>query len=234
MQKHILKVEKREVFGKKLKKLRREGILPANIYGKGTASVAVQLLLKDFIETHKETGETGLLELHLGTDQRPALIHTIQLDYVTNQPLHVDFYQVNLKEKVKTMVPVVITGEPIAVKENLGTLLHMVSEVEVEALPTDLPEKFEIDIAHLAAVDDQVTVADLPKVAGVEILTEPSQIVAKIAELVAPEPEPEPEVAEGAEGEVATEGEAAKVETGEKGESTSAENSSETKETPKE
>jgi len=217
MQKHVLKVEKREVFGKKLKKLRREGMLPANIYGKNTASVAVQLPLKDFITTYKETGETGLLELQLGEEKRPALIHTVQLDYVTNQPVHADFYQVNLKEKVKTMVPVILTGEPTAVAEQIGTLLHMVTEVEVEALPTDLPEKFEIDIAHLAAVDDQVTVADLPKAEGVEILTEPSQIVAKIAELVAPEPEPVPEVVEGEEG-AAVETEPAEGEASEGGE----------------
>ena len=219
MQKHVLKVEKRETFGKHLKKLRREGLLPANIYGKNVPSVAVQLPLKDFVETYKTTGETGLIELHLGSETKPALIHSVQLDYVTNQPLHADFYQVNLKEKVTTMVPVVLTGEPTAVKENLGTLLHMVNEVEVEALPTDLPEKFEIDITHLAAVDDQVTVADLPKAAGVEVLTDPSNIVAKIAELVAPEPEPTPEVAEGqegaAEGETAAEGTEEKIETSE-------------------
>lgn len=207
MQKHVLTVEKREVFGKKLKALRREGILPANIYGKNVASVAVQLPLKSFIETYKEAGETGLIELHLDKDTKPALIHSVQLDYVKNIPVHADFYQVNLKEKVTTMVPVVLVGEPTAVKENLGTLLHMVSEVEVEALPTDLPEKFEIDIAHLAAVDDQVTVADLPKTSGVTILTDTANIVAKIAELVAPEPEPEPVAAEGEEG-ATTEGEA--------------------------
>lgn len=206
MQKHILKVSKREVFGKKLKALRREGILPANIYGKNTASVAVQLPFKDFIDTYKEVGETGLLEIQLGDEKRPALIHSVQLDYVKNIPVHADFYQVNLKEKVTTMVPVVLVGEPIAVTEKLGTLLHMVNEVEVEALPTDLPEKFEIDITRLAAVDDQITVADLPKIEGVTLLSEPSQIVVKIAELVAPEPEPEAEAAEGEEGTEAAEG----------------------------
>ena len=216
MQKHILKVEKREVFGKKLKALRKQGILPANIYGKDVPSVAVQLPLKEFIDLYKTVGETGLLELHVGSETKPALIHSVQLDYVKNIPVHADFYQVNLKEKVTTMVPVSLVGEPEAVKENVGTLLHMVSEVEVEALPTDLPEKFEVDITHLAAVDDQITVADLPKAQGVEILTEPSNIVAKIAELVAPEPEPESEAAEGevaeaAEGET-TEGTEEKAE----------------------
>lgn len=200
MQKHVVKVTKRDVFGKKLKALRREGVLPANIYGKNVPSVAVQLPLKEFVDTYKITGETGLLELHLDGEKRPALIHSVQLDYVKNVPVHADFYQVNLKEKVVTMVPVVLVGEPTAVTEKLGTLLHMISEVEVEALPGDLPEKFEIDITHLAAVDDQVTVADLPKIEGVAVLTEPSNIVAKIAELVAPEPEPEPEAAEGEEG----------------------------------
>ncbi len=206
MQRHALNAQVRTVLGKKIKKLRQEGILPANVYGKELASVAIQVDLKEFQTVFKEAGETGLVDLKLDGQTRPVLIKNLQLEYPDRLPLHVDFYQVNLKEKVKTMVPIVVVGEAKAVAEKLGTLLQNSNEVEVEALPAELPENFEVNIEHLAAVDDQITVADLKPASGVEILTDPGQVIVKIAEIVE-EPEPEPEVAEGAEGEAA-EGEA--------------------------
>lgn len=208
MKRHTLKVSKREITGKKVKNLRHEGFLPGNIYGKDLASVAVQVNLKEFQQTYKEAGETGVVYLDLDGEQRPVLIHNTQLDYMTQQPIHADFYQVNLKEKVKTMVQVVIIGEAKAVGEKLGQVLQTLNEIEVEALPTDLPEKFEVDVTELAAVNDQITVGDLKKADGVEILNEASQVIVKIAELVEPEPEPVIEA-------VPAEGEAAEAAGGE-------------------
>jgi large subunit ribosomal protein L25 len=199
-----LTTEKRTILGKKIKQLRREGLLPANVYGKDLESVSLQLPLSDFMAVFKEVGETGLIDLMVDGTKRPVLVKNMQMNFRTNLPLHVDFYQVNLKEKVKTMVPLVLVGEPSAVKENIGTLLQTLNEVEVEALPEALPENVEISIEHLAAVDDQVMVSDLKVEEGVTILTDESQVVAKIAEIVIEE-EPEPIVEEGAEG--ATEGE---------------------------
>lgn len=189
MQKHSLAVTKRTVFGKKAKKIRRDGMLPANIYGKSISSLAVQVPLKDFENVYKETGETGLIELTIEGEKRPVLIHNVQYDFVHHQPVHADFYQVNLKEKVKTMVPIVLVGEPKAVEEKLGLLLQTLNEIEVEALPTELPEKIEVTVTQLAAIGDQVTVGDLKKITGVEFLTDASQIVAKISELVTKEAE---------------------------------------------
>src|SRR5258706_15170756 len=99
MNKHTLTVTKREVMGKNVKKLRRDGIMPANIYGRDIKSEAVQVAFKDFQKTFKETGETGLLYLKLDSKEHPVLIHNVQLDYITQLPVHADFYQVNLKEK---------------------------------------------------------------------------------------------------------------------------------------
>jgi large subunit ribosomal protein L25 len=200
-----LTVEKRTVLGKKVKSLRRDGVLPANVYGKGLSSVAVQMPQVDFDAVHKEVGETGLIDLEFDGKTHPVLVKNLQLAYPSHQPLHVDFYQVNLKEKVKTMVPIVLEGEAKAVTEKVGTLLQTLNEVEVEALPDKLPENITVNIEHLAAIDEQMSVEDLKAPEGVAILTDPAQIVVKIAELVAPEPEPEPE-AEAAEG--AAEGEA--------------------------
>lgn len=189
MKRQKLVVEKRKVLGKKVKKLRREGILPANIYGKDVKSTSVQVPYKDFEKVYKETGETGLLDLEIAGQVRPVLIHNVQLDHLTGSPLHADFYQVNLKEKVKTSVPIVVVGEPKAVTDKIGLLLQPLSEVEVEALPEDLPENIEVNVENLAAVDEQITVADLKKPQGVEILTDPSQVVVKISELVSKEAE---------------------------------------------
>lgn len=182
-----LTVQKRDALGKKVKKLRREGLLPANIYGKGVTSLAVQVAQKDFDAVFKETGETGLLDVKVNGEIRPVLIHNVQIHPVTRAPLHADFYQVNLKEKVKTMVPLVIVGEPKAVTDKLGLLLQPLSEVEVEALPEDLPENIEVDVVHLAQVGDQITTQDLKALKGVTVLTDPGQVVAKIDELVSKE-----------------------------------------------
>lgn len=186
-----LEAEKRTILGKQVKKLRREGLLPANIYGKELASVAVQVKYSDFEVVFKEVGETGLVEIVLEGEKRPVLIKNLQMNYQTRTPLHADFYQVNLKEKVKSMIPVVIVGEPKAVTEKLGVLLNPLSEVEVEALPAELPDNIEVDVTNLANLDEQITIGDLKAPAGVTILTEAEQVVARIGEMMKEE-EPAP------------------------------------------
>lgn len=208
MKRHTLKVTKREVLGKNVKKLRREGILPANIYGPKTESTSVQLSYDDFIAVYKEAGETSLVDIELNGKKNPVLIHNVQMDYLTHLPLHADFFQVNLKEKVSTFVPVVMVGEAKAVTDNLGLMLQNMDEVLVEALPTDLPEKIEVDVTSLSEVGNQILVEQLKVPAGVEIVSEPSATVVRIGELIAPEPEPveeTPSEIEVAEGEAPTE-----------------------------
>ena len=197
----VISAQKRTILGKKIKTLRREGILPANVYGKDLASTAVQVNQKEFDTVYNEVGETGLVDLTIEGEVRPVLIKNLQMQYPLRIPLHVDFYQVNLKEKVKTMVPLAIVGEPKAVTEKIGLLLQPLSEVGVEALPESLPENIEVNVEHLANLDEQITVGDLHIPDGVTVHTDPGQTVAKIAELVVEEPEPEetPEEAEGAE-----------------------------------
>ena len=211
MKRHKLAIEKRKILGKQIKKLRREGILPGNIFGKNIKSTSVQVLLKDFTPVYKEAGSTGLVDLELDGKIIPVLIQDLQTDY-KNNVLHANFYQVNLKEKVKSAIPLEIVGEPKAVTEKIGLLMNILSEVEVEALPEDLPEHIEVNVEHLAAVDDQITVADLKVPTGVEVLTDPAQVVSKIDELVSKEAQElaaeeaaaaEAAKAEGAEGEAA-------------------------------
>lgn len=216
MKRYKLAVEKRKILGKQIKKLRREGILPGNIFGKNIKSTSVQVPLKEFNPVYKEAGSTGLVDLELDGKIIPVLIQDLQTDY-KNNVLHANFYQVNLKEKVKSAIPLEIVGEPKAVTEKAGLLMNILSEVEVEALPEDLPEHIEVNVEHLAAVDDQITVADLKVPAGVEVLTDATQVVSKIDELVSKEAQElaaeeaaaaeaakaEAGAVEGAEGEVA-------------------------------
>lgn len=201
----VLNAEPRTILGKKVKKIRREGLMPANVYGKGIESKALQLKLSDFQAVYKQVGETGLVELMVEKNTLPVLIKNLQMDYFKDLPLHADFYQVNLKEKVKTMVPVEMVGEAKAVSEKVGVLLQTLSEVEVEALPDRIPEHVEANVEALAAIGDGLTVGDLKTEEGVEILTDPSVTVAKITEQ---EKEEVVEVAEEvpAEGEAKAEG----------------------------
>ncbi len=181
-----LVVEERKITGKLVKKLRREGILPGNVYGKDIKSTAVQVLEKDFLKIYKEVGETGLVDLELKDKTMPVLIHNVHTNY-RHSILHADFYKVNLKEKIKAMVPVEIIGEPKAVTEKIGILMQLLSEVEVEALPEELPEKIELNVEPLAEIGQNLTVADLKVTGGAQITTDASQIVVKIDELVSKE-----------------------------------------------
>ncbi|MGB9706456.1 MAG: 50S ribosomal protein L25 [Microgenomates group bacterium] len=189
-----LKVEKRQVFGRKVKKLRSKGILPANIYGNKVKSLAVQVPLKNFLPVYQKVGETGIVELKVDGENkiRPTLIHNVQFDPVSDQPLHVDFHQVSLEEKITANIPVEIVGRSPAVEQKIGVLIQPLTEVEVEALPTDLPGQFTVDISGLKEVDQAITVGDLKPPAGVKILTSPGQILVKIEppakEEVAPPP----------------------------------------------
>lgn len=204
---HILTAEPRKVLGRKVKQLRREGFLPANIYGKKIKSESIQVKLSDFQKIYAEARETGLVALKIGNADHPVLIHNVQLDSVSDLPLHADFMQVDLHEKVTATVPIEFIGESPIEKSQEGIVVPQLREVEVEALPTDLPENITVDISELDAVGKAIKVSDL-KVdrAKVEIKGDPEQIVVVIEE---PAKEEEPVVATSAEGE-AVEGEVPK------------------------
>lgn len=204
MQKNTLKAEKRKVLGRKVKKLRREGVLPANIYGKKIKSLSIKFPVVDFEKVYKAAGETGIVEIAVGKQKKPVLISNVQLDPVTDKPLHVDFHQVDLKEKTTADVPIELIGESPAEKQGLGTVVQSINEIEVEALPKDLPDKFEIDLSKLTEVEQTVQVKDLVvDTKKVKILAEAEQIIVKVEpprkeEEVAPPPSEE-EVPEEAE-----------------------------------
>jgi large subunit ribosomal protein L25 len=209
MNKKILKAEERKINGRKVKTLRAQGILPGNVYGKKVKSEAVQVSLKEFELLYKEVGETGLVDLEVGKDVKPVLVHSLQVNPKTNQLIHVDFLQVDLKVKVTAEVPVELTGESPATKQGIGTVVQQLNNVEVEALPTDLPEKFEVNVEILTEVDQAIYVKDLKVDSSkVELKTDPEAIVVKVEPPQKEEVVETPIVPVGAEGAVPAEGEA--------------------------
>lgn len=152
------KVNKRSA--KKAKQLRRQGALPANVYIPKKDSIALEINPQAFAKLYEEVGETGLVYLDIEGEAKkiPALIDQVNMDYLSNSYEHVVFRGVNLKEKISARIPVEITGE-FAVPD--AVLITVQDEVEVEALPADLPEKFVFDVANLKAIGDVFSLADL-------------------------------------------------------------------------
>jgi len=210
MEKIVLKAKIRKDIGRKVKLLRKEGILPANIYGKKIKSESIQIDLKEFLNIYKVVGDTKLFYIN----ERPVLVTNIQKDPVSDSLLHIDFHQVDLKEKVEAKVPVELIGESPAEKQSIGTVVQYLNEIEVEALPTDLPDKFEIDISKLSEVDQMVHVKDLPfDKSKIEVKTDLEEILVKVEPPQKEEIIPPPVSEVPAEGEVpAVEGETPAVE----------------------
>lgn len=196
-----LEVQKRKVLGRKVKKLRRDGLLPANVYGKTVKSLSLEVPVKDFLKVYKEAGETGLIELKVDGETKPVLIHNVQLHPVTGDPLHADFHQVSLTEKTTAVVPIELAGEAPAVEQKIGVLIQTLSEVEVEALPQDFPDRLIVDVSGLNEVNDAVTVGDIKVDAKkVAIKADPAETVAKIDALAKEEEVVAPAAVEGEEG----------------------------------
>jgi large subunit ribosomal protein L25 len=225
MDRLALVAEERIIVGKKVKNLRKQGKLPAHVFGKGLEAESVSVDGNTFLKTYREAGATGVIDLKIGAEKiRPVMVRGIQHDPVSGDAVHIDFYQVNLLEKVTVPVPLILIGEePESVKLGENIVLQTVNEVQVEALPTDLVENIEIDISTLQNVDDSINVSQLKyDKQKLNVLADPEEIIVKLAPAVSEEmqelleeqaaetAESAAEAAEGEEGEKAegTEGEA--------------------------
>src|SRR3989337_1705063 len=150
MEKIKINVEPRKIIGKKVKSLRKEGWLPANIFGKDLKSKAIQVQEREFYKAFKLAGETGVVEVKLKSETYPALIHNVQRNPVTDKIIHVDFHKVNLKEKITAHVPIKLEGESPADKSGIGLILQTASDLEIESLPGDIPHEIIVDISSLS------------------------------------------------------------------------------------
>ncbi len=177
-----VQAEKRTVVGRKVSRLRLSGKIPANMYGNGKDSTPLTLDAKEFTKLYASAGETTLLDLMLTGEKTgyPVLIRDVSFHPVTDAIVHVDFEQVSLKEKVHATIPVEVIGESQAVKD--GAVLVVVhNEIEIEALPTDLPEKFIINIEKLAKIGDDILLEDIAVDRSIiSIEMEPTEVIATV------------------------------------------------------
>lgn len=222
-EKHKLEAADRKIFGKRLKKIRREGQVPANIYGPKFKSQSISIPLKDFQIVYRKAKETGVVYIALGKDEVPTLIKNVQKHPVGGQVLHVDFRKIDLTQKIETEVPIIVTGTSEAVAHLGGVLITQNDHLLVEALPTDIPQSIEIDITALKEVGQDIKVSDLPKSAKYTIKNDLETVIVSVTahkeESLVPETAPAeaPEVITEKEGEEgAVEGEAAPAEGEEK------------------
>jgi len=157
-----LSANTRTIFGRKTKQLRKKGLIPANIFGKKIKSLAIELEGQGLLDTMRKAGETGLIHLKIKGDDKvhPVLISGYAQHPVTDEMLHVDFHEVDLKQKTTATVPLHAIGESEAVKSGM-VLVMFKNEIEVEALPTDLPDSIEVDISGLTEVGMTILAKDL-------------------------------------------------------------------------
>lgn len=179
-EKMSLAVEKREVFGKKLKTLRRTGAIPANVFGTGFKSEAVSVQQKEFYPVYRVAQETGVVYLTGLKTELPVLIQRVQKHPVNDVILHVDFRKVDLTKKIETEVPVVFVGQSEAVAQKGGVLLQAAKTLKVEALPQDIPHEISVDISVFKEVGQELKVADLPKSSAFEIKEDVALVVASV------------------------------------------------------
>jgi len=172
-----VKIRKKE---EKPEALRREGILPAVLYGPKTESQLLEVDLKAFKDVYEEVGESTLMSLKVGEKTHQVLIHDTQIDSLSGEVLHVDFLQPSLKEKIEAPVSLVFEGEAEAVKSLGGTFIKYFDEIEVKALPQDLPHEIKVDIGKLKTFNDHIAISDLKVGEKVEILKNPEEIIASV------------------------------------------------------
>ncbi|MEK7458598.1 MAG: 50S ribosomal protein L25 [Patescibacteria group bacterium] len=210
-EKNVLHAKKRTIIGKKVKLLRLAHILPGHIYG-NTEPINIEFDEKAFNTLFKKAGETSVLHVHVEGEKeaRPVLVADYSVDPVRGQITHVDLRQVNLNVKVKANVQIELTGESPAVKDG-GVLISLINEIEVEALPNDLPEKFVLNISSLLKIGDEFKVSDLNYDASKVTLAVGVDVV--LVEINEPKVEIEPEVVAPVEVETTVQG--AKKEGGE-------------------
>ena len=176
-----LKVEKRDKK-ESLGEMRKAGQMPAVFYGKMEAATSIKLPFAIFEKTLKDAGESTILHLEGKDIDVDVLIHEVDLDPVTDKPRHADFYAIEKGKKLEIKIPLEFTGVAPAVKDLGGVLVKVMHEMEIEALPKDLPHKIEVDISKLATFDSVVTAADIKLPEGVTLKIKPEEVVASVYE----------------------------------------------------
>ncbi len=172
-------VKKREKLRKKVKDLRKKGIAPAVLYGPEIKNLILEVKIKDFKNILKKAGESSLINLKIegGKEEFLVLIHQVEKDPISGEPIHVDFYQPILSKEIEVVVPLVFEGEAPVLKDMGGTLIKEISELKVRALPKNLPHEITVDISKLKKFEDEILIKDLVLPEGVKTHRGPNEIV---------------------------------------------------------
>ncbi|MFA6520459.1 MAG: 50S ribosomal protein L25 [Candidatus Paceibacterota bacterium] len=179
----VIKAKKRD-DSIKLDALRKSGEIPAVFYGAGQETTSIAISVVEFKKVWRDAGESSAVKVSTPTGDIDVLINEVQVDPVTEEPIHVDFLAIDMKKKIKVKVPVVFEGISNAVKGGLGNLVKVLHEIEIEALPADLPHNLTADISKLETLKDQVFVSDIKVPAGVVIISSPTDVVASVVEQI--------------------------------------------------
>ena len=188
-----INAKERKTIGKQVKALRREGFLPAVMYGAGVEPLALELDEKVASRVLANVSGSTLIDLKVGKNTHKVLVREFQRDVIRRDILHIDFLVVAMDVLIRAVVPVALFGEAPAVEDFEGVLVSGLSEIEVEALPSDLPEQLTVDLAVLVTMNDVITVGDLVLGENVTLITDPDETIANV---IAQAVEEEPEVVE--------------------------------------
>jgi len=180
MEKVVLKATKRDVIGKQVKAMRREGKLPAVIYGRHLEPISIALEAHGAGLALAKVTASSLVTIDVDGTEYPALVRERQRDYIKGNLTHVDFLAVDMNETLRTSVGLAFVGVSPAVKDYNGILVHNLERLEVECLPGDLPERINVDIAMLKQIGDLIRVRDLPVSDKVRILADPEETIAVV------------------------------------------------------
>jgi len=175
-----LVAQPRTQFGREVKQVRANGLIPAELYGYGVKNEHLSVKVKEFNQLFKKAGESTLIDLTVNGVKHPVLIHDVKLHPLTEDVLSIDFYQVRLDQPIKVNVPVVFIGEAPGVKEKGGVLVKSLSEIEIEALPADLPHELTVNLAKLVDIGSSFHVKELVVPSGVEILDDEDFVIVTI------------------------------------------------------
>lgn len=178
-----LTVEKRDIVTN-LSGLRTKGFIPAVFYGHKQASTPISIKEVDFLKVWKQAGESSVIHLTGKDIDHEVLIQDIDLDPVTDNVRHADFYVIEKGKKVKVHIPLEFTGIAPAVKDLGGILVKVLHELEIEAMPKDLPHNLSVDVSSLATLEDRIFAKNVVLPAGVTLLTNPDEVIASVAQAV--------------------------------------------------
>ena len=166
----------------KIGDLRTNGMTPSVVYGAKVENTPISVSASEFVKVFKQVGESSTLVLDIEGKKVDVLVHDVQFDPIKSKPVHVDFLAIDMNKVVEVSVPLEFVGIAPAEKNNLGTLVKVLHEVEISALPKDLPHNIEVDLSVLETLENQIHVRDIVLPAGVEMITDGDEVIALVAQ----------------------------------------------------